>query len=105
MRKLQSCPESMSVTFATCFVQQLRPRYRFFIVGGHLQHTVCMARCGLRAAFVWMHKPETIEDHVLYHATVVSKYTSKAMSIPAAVLGDVLWVAALFQSFSRRCMH
>ena len=51
-----------------------------------------------------MHKPETIEDHVLDNATVVSKCTSKAMSIPAAVLGDVLWVAALFQSFSRRCM-
>ena len=64
-----------------------------------------MARFGLRAAFVWMRKPETIEDHGLYHATVVSRCTSKAMSIPAAVLGDVLWVAALSKSFSRRCMH
>ena len=36
-------------------------------------------------------KSETIEDHVLYHATVVSsrRCTRKATSLPAAVLGDV----------------
>ena len=52
--------------------------------------SACMARCGLGAAFVWLCKFETIEDHVLYHATVVSKCTSKAMSLPAAVLRDVV---------------
>ena len=31
-----------------------------------------MVNCGLRAAFVWLCKPHTIEDHVLYHAAVVS---------------------------------
>ena len=45
-------------------------------VGGRLHSTVCMARCGLRAAFVWLCKTETIEDHMLYHATVVSRCTS-----------------------------
>ena len=34
-----------------------------------------MVNCGLRAAFVWLCKPQTIEDHVLYHAAVVSRYT------------------------------
>ena len=63
---MQSCPENISVTSATCVVQQLRPRYRLLdAVRGHLHSTVCMARCGLRAAFVWMCKPETIENHVL----------------------------------------
>ena len=56
--------------------------------------TVCMARSGLRAAFVC--KPQTIEDHdVLYHATVVSRCTSSAMSLHAAVLRDVLLVTTL----------
>ena len=41
---------------------------------------------------MWLCKSETIEDHVLYHATVVSRCTSKAMSLPAAVLRDVLCV-------------
>ena len=30
---------------------------------------------GLRAAFVGLCKPQTIEDHVLYHVTVVSRCT------------------------------
>ena len=30
---------------------------------------------GLRAAFVWLCKPQTIEDHVLYPATIVSRCT------------------------------
>ena len=59
-----------------------------------MDSAVCMARCGLRAALVWLCKSETIEDHVLYHATVVSRCTSKAMSLPAAILRDVLWVTA-----------
>ena len=68
--------EHISVAFATCTVQQLRPRYVFLdAVGGRLHSTVCMARCGLPAAFVWLCKPETIEDHVLYHATVASRCT------------------------------
>ena len=56
---------------------------------------VCMARCGLRAAFVWSSKSETFEDHVLYHATVVRRCTSKVISLPAAVLRHVSWVTAL----------
>ena len=83
---MQSCPEKMSaVAFATCVVQQLRPRYRLDAVGRRLHSIVCMARCGLPAAFVWLFKPEMFEDHVLYHATVVSRGT-----LSAAVLRDVL---------------
>ena len=44
----------------------------FDAVGDCLHSTVCMARCGLRAALAWLCKSETIEDHVLYHAMVVS---------------------------------
>ena len=60
-----------------CVVQQLRSRYRILdAVGGRLHSsTVCMARCGLRAAFVWLCKPQTVEDHVRYHATIVSRCT------------------------------
>ena len=63
-RKTQSCPENISVAFAACVVQQLRPRYRLInnVVGGRLHSsTVCMTRVGLRAAFVWLCKPQTIE--------------------------------------------
>ena len=49
-----------------------------------------MVNCGLRAAFVWLCKPQTIEDHVLYHAAVVSR--CKVMRSPAAaVLRYVSW--------------
>ena len=49
-----------------------------------------MARCGLRDAFVvWLCKSETIEDHVLYYAKVVSRCTRQAMGLYAAVLGVV----------------
>ena len=50
-------------------------------------------------------KSETIEDHVLYHGTVVSKCTSKATRLPATVLRDVLWVTALSKTYSRLCIH
>ena len=79
MWKIQSRLENTSsyVAFVICIVQQLRPRYRLYVVRCRFHSTVCMARCGLRAAFVWLCKEsETIEDHVLYHATVVSRYTS-----------------------------
>ena len=66
--------------------------------------TVCMARCGLRAAFVWLCKSETVKDRMLYHATVVSRCASKAMNLPAAVLRHVLWVTALSKSYSRLCI-
>ena len=47
-----------------------------------------MVNCGLRAAFVWLCKPQTIEDYVLYHAAVVHK----VMRLPAAaVLRYVSW--------------
>ena len=63
--------------------------------------TVFMGSCGVRAAFVWLCKPETIENHELYHATVVSRCTSKAMNLPAAVLREVLWVTALLPKLYR----
>ena len=53
---------------------------------------------------MWLCKSETIEDHVLYHATVVSRCTSKAMSLPEAVLRDVLWLTALSKTYSRLCI-
>ena len=47
------------------------------LVRGRLYSTVSMARCGLRDAFVvWLCKSETIEDHVLYYAKVVSRYAT-----------------------------
>ena len=57
---------------------------------------------------MWLYKSETIEDHVLYQATVVSRCTSKAMSLPAAVLRDVLWMTALSKTYwyiIRLCIH
>ena len=74
--KMQSWLEHTSVAFAMCIVQQLRSWYTLYVIRGRLHSTVCMARCGLRDAFVWLSKFETIEDHVLYHATVVSRCTS-----------------------------
>ena len=68
--------ENTSVAFAMCIVQQLRSRYRLYVVRGRLHGTVCIRRCGLRDAFVYLCKPETIEDHVLYYATVVSRCAS-----------------------------
>ena len=57
-----------------CIVQQLRFRYILYVVRGRLHSIVYMARCSLRDAFVvWLCKSETIEDHVLYYATVVSR--------------------------------
>ena len=68
---MQSRLENISVAFTTCVEQQIRPRYIILdAVGGRLHNTACMARCGLRDAFVWLSKPQTIEDHVLYHATI-----------------------------------
>ena len=62
-------------------VHQLRSRYRLYVtpeyvVRGRLHITACMAPCGLRDAFVWLCKFETIEDHVLYYDMVVSRCTS-----------------------------
>ena len=86
----------LSVAFATYVVQQSRLQYILYVVGGRMHRQFCLhGRCGLRDAFVGLCKSETIEDHVLYHATVVSRCTSKGMSLPAAVLRDVLWVTTL----------
>ena len=74
--KMQSWLENTTVAFAMCILLQLRSRYRLYVVRGRLHSTVCMARCGLRDAFVWLCKSETMEDHVLYYATVVSRCTS-----------------------------
>ena len=72
---MQSWLENTSVAFAMCIVQQSRSRYKLYVVRGRLHSTGSMARCGLRDAFVvWLCKSETIEDHVLYYAKVVSRY-------------------------------
>ena len=53
-----------------------------------------------RCICVWLCKSETIEDYVLYFATVVSnRCTSQAMSLHAAVLRDVL----VIKTYSRLC--
>ena len=80
-------------------VEQLRFRCRLYFVRGRLLSTVCMARSGLRDAFVWSFKSETIEDHVLYHATVVSR------CLRVAVLRDVLLVTTLSKTHSRLRIH
>ena len=95
----------LSVAFATCVVHQLCPRYRLDVSLEACtdSSSVRMAHCGFRAAFVWLCESKTIEDHGLYHATVVSRCTSKAMSSPIAVLRDVLSVKALSKIYSRLC--
>ena len=68
-----------SVAFATCVVQQFTS-------------SVHIIRCRWRplAKYCW----HGLEDHVLYHATVVSRYR-KVMCLPAAaVLRLVLWAKA-----------
>ena len=105
--KMQSSPENTYVAFAACVVQQcyvLGTDYTLLEVAC-TDSSVRRARCGLRAAFVWLCKSETIENHVLYHASVVSRCTSKAVSLPAAVLRDVLWLTALSKTYSRLCIH
>ena len=69
--------EHICIAFAMCIVQQSRSRYRLYVLRGRLHSsTVCMARSDLRDAFVvWLCKSETIEDHVLYYAKVVSRCT------------------------------
>ena len=102
---MQSWLENTSIAFAMCIVRQSRSRYRLYVVRGRLHSTVCMACCGLRdASVVWLCKSETIEDHVLYYAKVVSRCTRLAMSLYAAVLGDVLLVT-LSKTYSRLCIH
>ena len=99
----QSSPENTSSICSLCNlrrIQQSRPRCRLLVYVYRKTRTrldllryctdrsVCIVRCGLRASFVWLWKSETIEDHLLYHATVVRKCTSKAMSLLVAVLRD-----------------
>ena len=73
---MQSWLENTSVAFAMCIVQQSRSRYILYVVRGRLHSTVCMARSGLRDEFVVrLCKSETIEDHMLYYAKVVSRCT------------------------------
>ena len=43
----------------------------FFVLNALLPY-VYMVRCGRPAVFVWLCKLHTIEDHVLYHATIAS---------------------------------
>ena len=74
-REKRSRVEKIYVAFAACVVQHLRPRFRLLDDVGAREHSTCMARCGLRAAFVWLCKPQTIKDYVLYHATVVRRCT------------------------------
>ena len=78
LRKMQTCRRTTGEHyvdfFATCRTVtssvQIRRCWRPLVCSA-----VCMARCGLPAAFVWLCKHETIEDHVACHATVVRKCT------------------------------
>ena len=83
--KMQSWLENTSVAFlynvyrtAVTFSVQIRAIcLRKNLNAPRLHSTVSMARCGLRDAFVvWLCKSETIEDHVLYYAKVVSRYAT-----------------------------
>ena len=76
-RERRSRVEKIYVAFAACVVQHLRPQSRLLLDDdvGARERSTCMARCGLRAAFVWLCKPQTIKDYVLYHATVVRRCT------------------------------
>ena len=69
-----------AVTFSVqiiCLRKNLNAPRPSELVRGRLNSTVSMARCGLRDAFVvWLCKSETIEDHVLYNAKVVSRYAT-----------------------------
>ena len=69
-----------AVTFSVqiiCLRKNLNAPRPSELVRGRLHSTVSMARCGLRDAFVvWLCKSETIEDHVLYYAKVVSRYAT-----------------------------
>ena len=69
-----------AVTFSVqiiCLRKNLNAPRLSELVRGRLHSTVSMARCGLRDAFVvWLCKSETIEDHVLYYAKVVSRYAT-----------------------------
>ena len=87
---------SRELICSLCNVRRAAVTFRLLdAVGGRLRSTVCMAPCDLRTAFVWLCKSETIEHHVPYHATIVSRSTSKAMGLPAAALRAVVWVTAL----------
>ena len=69
-----------TVTFSVqikCLRKNLNAPRPSELVRGRLHSTVSMARCGLQNAFVvWLCKSETIEDHVLYYAKVVSRYAT-----------------------------
>ena len=69
-----------AVTFSVqiiCLKKNLNAPRPSELVRGRLHSTVSMARWGLRGAFVaWLCKSETIEDHVLYYAKVVSRYAT-----------------------------
>ena len=101
--KMQSWLENTSVAFAMCIVQQSRSRYRLYVVRGRLHSTVCMARCGLRDTFVvWLCKSETIEDHVLYYAKVVSRCTCRQW---AYMPQSLALLVTLSKTYSRLCIH
>ena len=53
-----------------------------------MHSAVCMARCGLRAAFLWLCKPQMIEDHVLYH-------NGKSLEQAGSVTGEVVLSSGL----------
>ena len=98
--KMQSCnrvPRTHLCSLCNvCHTAVVLGTYYMLLEAACTDSYVCMTRCSPRAAFVWSSKSETMEDHVLYHATVVRRCTSKAiMSLPAAVLRYVSWVTAL----------
>ena len=71
--------QKISVASATCcVVQQLRLRYILLLdaaVGGRLNSKYSLHGTLWPSRCMWVCKPQTIGDHVLYHATVVCRCT------------------------------
>ena len=90
---MQWCHENISVAFVTCVVQQLRPRYRLLM----LLEAACTVLFAWHVAAFELQSCgcASPRDHVLYHATVVSRCTRKSMNLPAAaIFRYVLWAKA-----------
>ena len=49
----------------TAVTPSVQIKYQVHAVGSRLHSTICMARWGLRTAFVWWCKSKTIEDDLL----------------------------------------
>ena len=69
-----------------------------FVVVGVLTHYVCMVRCGLPALLImWLCKPHTLEDNVMYSAIVEGVQGSETARNSSLRCG-ALWVEARFKT-------